>query len=306
MNSNHVFVAFGTTFLVLGVLLALGGGCTCSAPNVHWNIHDWGTPSVNAVELPHKATLRLASAEKPARLALSLDSASIEVEGDASVTGIDATFEVREKSPGDVSLFATTDGVEAKSASGSPLLVVSAKVRVPKTLPVKIATSLGAVSVAGIEGVDEVSATSDSGRVDLRDLRNVERVVGKTSLGEVRLSDATGVGDVTLEADAGAVRLARLADGKRAKLKTSLGEIRVETLVSSESLSCETDSGSVRVSEVTTGACRLKSDLGEVRAERSTFDQLYAHTSLGGVRLTGCTYKSKDVGTDLGSVDETK
>jgi hypothetical protein len=306
MNQNHVFVAFGATFLALGVLVALGGGCTCSGGRGHWNVGDWGTTSVDGVELPHKATLRLSSPDKPARFALSLSSASIKVEGDATVTGVEAEVEVREKTPGDASLVASPDGFETKSASGSPVLVVSAHVRVPKGTPVRISTSLGSVTIAGIEGVDEASATSDSGRVELRDLKNVERITGKTSLGEVTLADASGFGDLTLTADSGSVRASRAADGKRAVMKSSLGEIRVETLSASESLKCETDSGSVRVSDVKTVACRLKSDLGEVRAERSTFDSLYAHADMGSVRLKGCTYKTKDVGTDLGSVDESK
>jgi hypothetical protein len=306
MNQNHVFVAFGATFLALGLLVALGGGCTCAGPHGHWNIGDWGSTTVDGVELKHKATLHLRSDQKLPRFALELDSASIDVEGDEKVAGVEAEFEVREKTPGDVSLVATADGVEAKSASGSPLLVVSARVRVPKSTPVKISTSLGSVTIAGIEGVDEASATSDSGRVELRGLKNVARITGKTSLGEVTLADASGFGDLTLSADSGSVRVSRAADGKRAVLKSGLGEVRVEMLSASESVQCETDSGSVRVSEVKTAACRLKSDLGEVRAERSTFDSLYAHTDMGGVRLKGCTYKTKDVGTDLGSVDETK
>jgi len=306
MNRNHVFVAFGATFLTLGVLVALGGGCTCSGAHGHWSIGDWSTTTVDGVELPHKATLRFSSAEKPARIALSFPSALIVVEGDAAVTGVEAEYEIREKTPGDASLVAAADGIEAKSASGAPVLVVSARVKVPKGTPVRISTSLGDVTIAGIEGVDEASATSECGNVELRGLRNAERVTGKTGLGDVSLTDASGVLDLTLASTTGVVRAKRIAECRRAAMKAGLGDIRVETLGASESLQCEVSTGDVRVKDVTTAACRLKSNLGDVRAERSTFDQVYAHTALGSVRLKGCTYKTKDVGTDLGSVDETK
>jgi len=266
MNRNHVSIAFGVTFLALGALVALGGGCTCAAPQWNWSFGDFDTVTVDGVELPHKATLRFSSADKPARIALTFQSASIRVEGDPSVTGIEAEYEVREKTPGDVSLAASPDGVVAKSASGSPLLVVSAKLRVPKATPVKIATSLGRATIVGISDVAEAAATSDAGRVELSGLKNVARVFGRTNLGSVSLTDAAGCADVTLE----------------------------------------TDAGSVRATDVQAGQGRLKSDLGEVRAERCTFDRVYAHTDLGGVRLKACTYKSKDAGSNLGSVSETK
>jgi len=306
MNRNHVFLAFGVTFLVLGALVAFGGGCTCAGPRFDFRFADWSTPSMNGVELPHKATLHFSGADAPKRLALSFEMAEIVVTGDASVKGVEAEFEVHEKTPGDASLAATADGVEAKSASGAPVLVSSAKIRVPPGTPVQAHTALGGVVISGISDVAEVAATAETGDVEIRSITNVERVHGKSGLGDVSLSDAKGVGEATLEVATGAVRAKRVAGGKRASLKTSLGDVRVETLSATESLTCQVETGDVRVVDVRTADCRLKSGLGDVRAERSTFDHVYAHTGLGGVRLAGCTYKTKDVGTDLGGVKETK
>ncbi len=264
MNRNHVFVSFGVVFLTLGLLVALGGGCSCAGPR--WDFGDWVTPSIDGVKLPHKATLHFSSKDPPKRFALSLGPASIVVEGDATVAGVEAEFEVREKTPGDASLVASADGVEAKSASGAPVLVTSAKVRVPPGTAVDASTGVGAVTVAGISGAAEVSAKAATGDVDVHGLSGVPRVV----------------------------------------VKAGVGDVRVKSIAGSESLTCELGTGDVRVTDVNAPACRLKSGVGDVRAERSTFDHLYAHSGVGDVRLVGCTYKTKDVGTGVGDVTETK
>lgn len=306
MNRHHVFVFLGLGFCALGAA-ALVGGCTCAGP--HWNIGSFrwnGSHMKDGVDLPHEATIRLSSKDKPARLTLSFEEADVVVEGDATVTGVEAEFVVHEKTAGDASLAAGPDGIQVKSASGSPVLVDSAKIRVPPGTPVRVKTDAGGVTISGIEGVDDVDAESDAGKIELRGLKKVATVSGKTDAGAVSLADSSGLGDVTLETSAGSVTLRSVADAKDVKLSSDAGSVRAERLGASTSLVCESDAGSVKVTDVHTGDARLKTDLGAVHAEDSTFDHVYAHSSMGGVRLKGCTYKTKDVGTDLGKVSDEK
>jgi len=261
VTRNHVFLVAGAGLLLLGVAELLGGGCSCT---IHDPFSSMVTVTKDGVELPHKATLHLSSKEKPARIVLDLEMATIVVEGDATVTGIEADYEVREKTPGDASLAAAPDGIVVTSASGSPVLVTSAKLRVPPGTEVDVSTNLGAVSVSGIRGAASVVAKTDSGRVTLADLADVPKVKGETNLGEVTFTNGAGLGEVSLTTDCGAVEI-----------------------------------GDVRATRA-----RLHSDLGAVTARRSTFDHLYAHSDCGAIHLTACKYKTKDVGTDLGSVKE--
>lgn len=304
MTRNHVFVVAGGGLLLLGVAELLGGGCGCTIHSPgSWTMVTTST-SKNGVELPHKATLHLSSPEKPARLALDLESAAIVVEGDASVTGLEADYEVREKTPGDASLVAAPDGVAVKSAGGSPVLVVSAKLRVPPGTEVDVSTSLGTVNVSGIHGAASVVAKTDSGRVTMSDIADVPKVTGETSLGDVSIANGAGLGEVSLKADSGSVAANDVTGAKTVSLRSSLGAVKAASVTASESLTLETDSGLVEVSDVHTGRARLRSDLGAVTARRSTFDHLYAHSDCGSIRLVACKYNSKDVGTDLGSVKE--
>jgi hypothetical protein len=304
MNRHHVFVAFGATFLVLGLLVAFGGGCSCAAPHGRWNFG--GTPSVDGVDLPHETTLRLSSPDAPKRIALTFGAAEVVVTGDASVKGVEAEVKVNEKAPGDASLVASDDGFMTKSASGAPVLVSSAKIRVPPGTPVKLHVAVGDVVVSGIAGVDEVSATSDAGKVSVRGVSEVKRIEARTSIGDVALADAGACREIALHSDTGEVRAKGIKGASRATMKTGVGEVRVETFAASESLECEAGTGDVRVSDVQTAKCRLHTGLGDVRAERSTFDDVYAHTGLGDVRLVRCEYKTRDAGTGLGDVKDTK
>jgi hypothetical protein len=261
VTRNVVFLVAGAGLLLLGVAELVGGGCSCT---IHDPLSWTGTVSKDGVELPHKATLHLSSKDRPARISLDLEMASIVVEGDAKVTGIEADYEVREKTPGDASLAAAPDGVLVKSAGGNPVLVVSVKLRVQPGTEVDVSTNLGAVSVSGIHGAASVVAKTDSGRLALADLADVPKVNGETNLGEVTLTKGAGLGEVTLTTDCGAVEI---------------GDVRA-------------------------ARARLHTDLGEVTARRSTFDHLSAHSDCGAIHLVACRYKTKDVGTDLGSVKE--
>jgi DUF4097 and DUF4098 domain-containing protein YvlB len=302
MTRNHAFLAVGFAFIVLGVLAMVGCSSGCTIHGGNWDFAT--TTSKDGVELPHRATLHLSSAEKPARIVLDLEMAAIVVTGDASVTGIEADYEVNEKTPGDASLAAAADGVLVKSASGSPVLVTSAKLRVPPGTQVNVATALGDVRVSGVRGVPEVSAKTSAGSVQLRDLADVPKVTGHTDLGDVSLVKGATLGDVTLTTNAGSVSAKDVAGAKAVTIRSDLGDASADSVTASDSMTIETNAGSASASGVTTGRARLHSDLGDVTAKRSTFDHLVAHTNLGDVRLKACKYKTKDVGTDLGDVKE--
>jgi hypothetical protein len=298
MTRNQVYAVVGSAFLLLGLAELLGGGCT-----VH--VSDFANISTkDGVRLPHKTTLVLHSEDKPSRVFLDLDAATIVVEGDASVTGIEAEYVVREKEKGDASLAASPDGVLVKSAGGNPVLVVSAKIRVPPATEVDASTALGAVKVSGIHGAASVVAKTDSGRVTLTDVVDVPRVEGETSLGDVTLDKSSSLGELTLSTDSGSVGVNGLSGAKTVTLRTSLGGVSAVDVTASESVTLETDSGSVEAAGVQTPRARFKTDLGSVTLRRSTFDHVVAHSDCGSIRFSGCKYKTKDARTSLGSVKE--
>lgn len=304
MTRHVVFLVVGAALVALGVSQMLGGGC--SLPDFPGSFHVGGSTWENGVELPHRATLKYSSAEKPGRFALSLDAATITVEGDPAVTGLEAEFEVQEKTPGDASLVAAPDSVGVKSASGSPVHVVSAKVRVPPATAVDVATDFGSVTVRGVHGAASVSARTSSGRVELGDLADVARVTGASSFGSVKFEKGSAVADVTLTTDSGAVSASGLSGAVNVTLRSDFGKVSATSVAASKSLSLETDSGSVDVQDVQTATAKLRSDFGAITAKRSTFGHIEAHTSSGSVRLTSCTYQTKDLGTDFGKVVEDK
>jgi hypothetical protein len=302
MNRSHSHLVLGGVLVVLGVLMGVSGGCHFSLPSPTWNINT-GT-SLNGVELPYKNTLHFSSPEQVTRLKLSLDNASIVVEGDPNATGLDATFEVREHTQGDASLGPAPDSIAVKSATSNPVMVTSAKVRVPSGTIVDVSTSLGSVTITGIRGVSLVNGKTDAGRVELRNLADVTTVKAKSSLGHVALETASGCGDLTLETDSGSVSVSQVTGAKTLACSTNLGGVHAKGVEASESLTARSDCGSVEIEDVKTGRATLKSSLGSVTARRSTFDHVSAHTDSGSVRLKGCTYKSKDVGTDFGRVTD--
>ncbi len=303
MNRHVVFVAVGSSLLALGVLTMIGCGSGCSPIHL-----DWSSARVtkDGVELPHTATLRMSSPEKVARLALDLESASIVIVGDATVAGIEAEYEVREKTPGDASLAAAADGVEVKSAGGFPVLVTSARLRVKPATVVDASTNLGDVRVTGIRGAAEVTAKTDAGSVALSDLEDVATVEAKSNLGEVTIQKAAGLGAVALRTASGAVSAKEITSAATVTMRTDLGSVRVEGVTVSDTLSCATDAGSVKVDDVRAPRAEIRSNLGGITASRCTFGHVKAHTNLGSVRLRSCTYETKDLGSDLGRVTDEK
>lgn len=302
MTRNIVFLVVGAALVALGVGQMLGGGCSLPVP--HLNFTGGGSTWVDGVELPHRATLKYSSPEKPRRFALSLDCASITVQGDPAVTGLEAEFEVQEKAEGDASLVASPDSVGVRSASGSPVGIVSVKVRVPPDTEIDVATEFGGVIVKGIHGAGSVSARTSSGRVELGDLADIARVTGASSFGAVKFEKGAAVAEVTLSTDSGAVAASAISGATNVTLRSDFGKVTATSVAASKSLSLETDSGSVDVQDVQTETAKLRSDFGGITAKRSTFGHVEAHTSSGGVRLTSCTYQTKDLGTDFGKVVE--
>ncbi len=306
MTRNHGFLVLGGVFVVLGVLVALSGGCHFTIHDPGWHLGTFvnnGT-YVNGVELPFKNTLHYSSLEQMQRFTLDLPSAPITVEGDPKVTGVEATFEVREHTAGDASLGPAPDSIAVKSATGNPVLVTSAKVRVPPGTIVEVSTSLGSVTVSGIRGVSLVSAKTDAGRVELRDLHDVPKVTAKSSLGQVSLATASGVGDVSLDTDSGAVSIKDVTGAATVKCTTNLGAVEAASVEASDSLTAKSDCGAIELKDVKTGRADLRTSLGGVSAQNSTFDHLEVHTDAGAVRLRGCTYKTKDIHSGLGGVSE--
>ena len=304
MMRHVVFVVLGVALVAVGVAVLLGCGSGCSTGSWHWG----GQTSyvVDGVELPHAASLKTSSAEPLARLVLDFRQADVVVLGDASVKGVEAEYEVREKTPGDASISVGPGGIEVKSASGSPVLVTSARIRVPVKTPVRAATDIGRVKISGIRGVDEVTAKTDSGEVELESLADVGKLVAVSSVGRVALAGATGVASIALTSSAGEVSARNVAGAKDVALKSDVGAVRAESIDASASLHCETDTGQVDAQDVKSPDCRLQSDVGAVHAVRCAVGKLYAHTDVGAVQLEQCTYESKDVGADLGGVSETK
>jgi hypothetical protein len=300
MTRSHVLVVVGGGLLLLGVAELLGGGCGCT-------VHvpgSWSVTSKDGVELPHEAKLHVSSPAKPSRIVLDLETAAVVVQGDESVTGLEADYEVREKTPGDASLVASQDGVEVKSAGGNPVLVTSAKLRVPPGTAVDVSTSLGTVTVSGIHGAASVAAKSDGGRVALSDLADVPKVTVETSLGEVTLTKGAGLGTVTLATDSGSVSAHDVSGAKSVSLRSGVGGVKASSVTVSESLKMETDTGAVDVADAHAARALLRSDVGAVTARHSEFDHVSAHSDVGAIHFVGCKYKTKDLGTDVGSVKE--
>jgi putative adhesin len=304
MTRHVVFVVVGVALIAFGVAVLVGCGAGCSVNTWH---SDWSDRTVvDGVELPHAATLKASAAQPLPRLVLDFRSAGVVVQGDASVKGVEAEYEVREKAPGDASIAIGSGGIEVKSASGNPVLVTSARIRVPPGTPVHVTTSVGRVKVSGIRGVDEVTAKTDSGEVELESLADVAKLVAESGVGRIALTDASGVASISLTSNAGEVSARDVAGAKDVALNSHIGGVRAESVEASGSLRCEADTGEVDARDVKTKDCRLRSDVGAVRATRCAVDKLYAHTDVGAVQLESCTYESKDVGSDLGGVSETK
>lgn len=305
MNRNVAFLAVGFALVALGIASLAGCSSGCSVTIAPWELFS-RAPNVDGVELPHENRLTMQSDACPDVLDLGFSSARVEVRGDAQVKGIDAVYEVNEAEPGDATIRPGPDGPVVESASGRPVLVRTALVRVPPKTLVRVKASFGSVTVSGIEGADEVLAESDSGTVTIERLRDVARVRGRTSFGSVALVEGAGVGPVELRSDAGSVSASDVESRSGVTMRSGFGSVDARNVSAAESLDCRTDSGSITAIDVRTEKGEFRSSFGEVRIERSAFGHVSAKTDMGGVRLEGCTYRTKDVGTEFGRVVETK
>lgn len=301
MTRHVLFVVVGVSLIAFGVLVLLGCSSGCA-----WNFGGSNRTVVNGVELPHVATLKASAAEPPPRLVLDFESAEVTVQCDLEAPGIEAEYLVHERTPGDVSITAGPGGVDVRSASGSPFLVKSARIRVPPATPVRAKTSFGTLRVSGTRGVDEVSAATDSGEILLEAITDVSKVVADASIGRVSLAGATGVSSISLTSNTGDVSASEVRTAKDVTLRSDVGSVRAQSVEASASVTCETDTGEVDARDVKSKELRLRSDIGAVHATRCAVGHLSAHTDVGAVRLVSCTYETKDVGSDLGGVVEQK
>jgi hypothetical protein len=301
MSRAHVFLTLGVGLIALGVGVMTGCGGGCAPIHLRFGNGAW---SKDGVDLPHEATLTLSSPEKLAKLGLSLEAASIAVEASPSVTGVEAEFVVHEKTPGDASLVRTGDDLEVRSAGGHPVIVASARVRVPPGTEIDVATAFGKVEVAGIRGAPSVSAKSSSGAIALRDLADVATVKARSDFGAVTFDKGERLGDVSLATSSGAVTATAIADARDVSLRSSFGAVSATSVSASGSLVAKTDSGAVEVEDVHAGRATLRSNFGAVDVTRSTIDDLDAHTDSGGVRLKGCVIRKKKTSSGFGRVTE--
>jgi DUF4097 and DUF4098 domain-containing protein YvlB len=301
MTRHVVFVVVGVALISFGVLMLVGcsSGCT-------WHFNGSGRTIVEGVELPHVATLKASAADAPPRLLLDFESADVTVQCDLETPGIEAEYLVHERTPGDVSITAGAGGVDVRSASGSPFLVKSARIRVPPSTPVRAKTSFGTVRVSGTRGVDEVNASTESGEIRIEAISDVSKVVADASIGRVSLAGAKGVSSISLTSNTGDVSASEVSGAKDVSLRSDIGSVRAQTVDASATVTCETDTGEVDARDVKAKELRLRSDIGSVEATRCDVGHLSAHTDIGSVELVSCTYETKDIGSDLGGVVERK
>ena len=132
---------------------------------------------------------------------------------------------------------------------GLGLCTVSYDVVVPPDLPLTIETHTGTVEVVGVTG--DVSATTHTGSVELRDLRS-RRVQASTSTGSVAVAFATAPDDVRADTSTGSVEVVVPAGPTTYAVaaSTSTGSTDVAVPVdpaSGHRISAHTSTGSVEV-----------------------------------------------------------
>ena len=189
---------------------------------------------------------------------------------------------------------------------------------VPVETTVDVVTSLGEVSVTGIEG--DVALKDDFGKVTVDDIKG--RLTVHTNSGDVTATSIlAGQEDIDLATDFGKITL-RKANAKKINLDTNSGSLQLTDVRATDDLIANTDfgdvafeNGSARLFRVETNSggvllvnleveeeIFVKDDFGKIELEQTFAASYDLHTNSGSVTVNGAQGKLK-ADTDFGEID---
>ena len=210
-------------------------------------------------------------------------------------------------------------------------------VTVPVETKVNVDSSIGEVSVEGVQGqvvidndfgditVEKVDGAlevkTNSGRVDVVSVKagtgNIDLYSG---FGTISLGQVSGAG-IKVQSNSGKLELENVRATKAMELSSDFGNVEFET-GSANSLDVKTQSGAVTITSISvTGELTVKDDFGDINLEQvkaASYDvetnsgsiivdgvkgQVRAHTGFGNITIKSAEEVTVDLFTQSGSID---
>jgi DUF4097 and DUF4098 domain-containing protein YvlB len=196
---------------------------------------------------------------------------------------------------GDVTLLNVEGGVKVETQSGA----VDATSIHSGSASINLHSGFGSVTLKGANSKD-ITLTSNSGVLEMSDVRASGRVEMTTEFGDVRFENGSA-NSLTVETSSGKVTLEALTLRGAIAAKSEFGEIGLEQ-VKATSYDLDTNSGSITV-DGASGKVKAHSGFGSVTVTNADSVTLDLHTQSGPVEFEGSLGEGPHtVNTDFGEI----